>query len=329
MNIIYRIVWNNVTGQFVVASEIAAANTLFNIRLQDRGGEMQYVDALTGEKKTTSLWMRNLGGHQQVRDNSEQIKTETNRYVLQLGGDLATGSLNGTDSLHFGAMAGYGNARSNSDSTVTGYRSQGHTTGYNVGVYGTWYQQAQQQTGAYVDSWLQYSWFNNSVNGDHLPAERYKSNGFTASLESGYSWKLGEDRARNSYFIEPNAQFIWMNVKTDNVIEANGTRVSSQGNGNLQSRLGLRASLKTANEPQKAIYQPYIEANWINNTKNFGSNLNDVSLTSQGQKNIAEMRVGVESKLPSSVNLWGSVGQQMSGNHYRDSNAMLGVKISF
>ncbi|MDY0926871.1 autotransporter outer membrane beta-barrel domain-containing protein [Enterobacter sp. CFBP8995] len=70
-------------------ANIAAANTLFNIRLQDRGGETQYVDALTGEKKTTSLWMRNLGGHQQVRDNSEQIKTETNRYGLTIPRTLA------------------------------------------------------------------------------------------------------------------------------------------------------------------------------------------------------------------------------------------------
>lgn len=310
-------------------ANIAAANTLFNMRLSDRGGETQYVDALTGQKKTTSLWMRNLGGHQQVRDSSSQVKTETNRYVLQLGGDLVSGSFNGTDSLHFGAMAGYGNARSNSDASVTGYRSQGHTTGYNLGVYGTWYQQPELQTGAYVDSWLQYSWFNNSVNGDHLPAERYKSNGFTASLESGYSWKLGEDRAKNSYFITPNAQFIWMGVKANDHTEANGTRVSSQGNGNVQSRVGVRASLKTLGENNQAVYQPYLETNWINNSKNFGSTLNGISMTSEGQKNIGEVRVGVESKLPSTVNLWGSVGQQMGSNDYRDTNAMVGVKVSF
>ena len=310
-------------------ANIAAANTLFTLRLSDRGGETHYVDALTGEKKTTSLWMRNLGGHQQMRDSSGQIKTETNRYVLQLGGDLATGSFTGSDRLHLGAMAGYGNARSNSDSSVTGYRSQGHTNGYNVGVYGTWYQQPEQHTGAYVDSWLQYSWFNNSVNGDHLAAERYKSNGFTYSLESGYSWKVGEDRAKNRYFIEPNAQLIWMDVKADDHTEANGTRVSSQGDGNLQSRVGLRASLKTAGEPNQAVYQPFLEANWINNSNDFGSTLNGVSMTSEGQKNIAEVRVGVESKLPSRVNLWGSVGQQMGSNHYRDTSAMLGVKVSF
>jgi autotransporter family porin len=305
-------------------ANIAASNTLFNLRLHDRGGETQYVDALSGEKKVTSLWMRNLGGHQQVRDSSGQLKTETNRYVLQMGGDLLT-----TNNLHIGAMAGYGNARSNTDSNVTGYRSQGHTTGYNLGVYGTWYQQPEQQTGAYVDSWLQYSWFNNSVNGDHLSAERYQSRGFTASLESGYSWKLGQDRYNNSYFIEPNAQFIWMGVKADDVTEANGTRVTSQGDGNVQSRLGVRTSMKTAGENGQTVFKPYLEANWINNSKTFATSLDGVKVSAQGEKNVAELRVGVDSQLRSNLNLWGSVGQQAGNNHYRDTSAAIGVKLSF
>jgi autotransporter family porin len=323
-------------GQMIVRPEvgnyianIAAANTLFNLRLHDRGGETQYVDALTGEKKLTSLWMRNVGGHQQVRDGSNQLKTETNRYVLQLGGDLAGGSSNGTDSLHLGAMAGYGNARSNTDSNVTGYRSQGHTTGYNLGIYGTWYQQSDQQTGAYLDSWLQYGWFNNSVNGDHLQAEQYKSSGFTASIESGYSWKVGEDGLKNSYFIAPSAQFIWMGVKADDFNEANGTRVSSKGDGNVQSRLGVRASLKTPGETGQTVLTPYVEANWINNSKAFGSTFNGVNMRTQGEKNIGELRVGLDSQLNSDLNLWGSVGQQAGSNQYRDTSAAVGVKISF
>ncbi|MBW2956051.1 autotransporter outer membrane beta-barrel domain-containing protein, partial [Hafnia paralvei] len=43
-------------------ANLAAANTLFNTRLHDRLGETQYVDALTGEKKVTSLWLRQVGG---------------------------------------------------------------------------------------------------------------------------------------------------------------------------------------------------------------------------------------------------------------------------
>lgn len=77
-----------------------AANTLFMTRLHDRLGETQYTDMLTGGKKVTSLWMRNVGGHTRFKDGSGQLKTQSNSYVLQLGGDwhsgVATVSIAGT-----------------------------------------------------------------------------------------------------------------------------------------------------------------------------------------------------------------------------------------
>jgi len=310
-------------------ANMAAAQNMFNLRLHDRGGETQYVDAITGEQKTTSLWMRNVGGHNTSTDSSGQLKTQTNRYLLQIGGDLGKWSVDGDDSLHVGTMAGYGNAQSNTDSTVTGHRSQGEVSGYSLGMYGTWYQNAATQTGAYIDSWAQYNWFNNSVKGDDLPQESYKSKGITASLEGGYKWKVGEDSAKNSYFIEPNAQFVWSNIKANDLTEDNGTQVSSQGNGNVQSRVGVRASMKTHSEKQQPSFQPYIEANWINNTQNAGATLNDVSIDQRGSKNIAEVRAGVDGQLTQRVNLWGNVGQQMGSESYRDTSAMIGVKVSF
>lgn len=40
-----------------------------------------------------------------------------------------------------------------------------------------------------LDSWAQYSWFDNNVKGDDLQGESYKSKGVTASLEMGYAQK--------------------------------------------------------------------------------------------------------------------------------------------
>lgn len=310
-------------------ANMRAVNSMFNLRLQDRGGETLYVDTLTGEKKATSMWLRSVGAHQQSRDNSGQLNTESNRYVMQLGGDLVQGSFNGTDSLHLGAMAGYGNARSKSDAAVTGYHSEGHVNGYSLGLYGTWYQQPETRTGAYVDSWLQYGWFNNSVSGEQLDAEHYKSRGITASLEGGYRWKLGADRFKNSYFIEPNAQLTSMNVKADEVKESNGTRVSSQGAGNLQSRLGVRFSLESAVQKDQTAFSPFIEANWLNNSKTIGSKMDDVAVSSAAGKNVAEVRVGVNSALNNKLNLWGSIGQQAGSNHFSDTSATLGIKYNF
>lgn len=310
-------------------ANMAAARDMFSLRLHDRGGETQYVDAVTGEKKVTSLWMRNLGGHNQSTDSSGQLKTQTNRYVLQLGGDIGKWTFGGEDILHIGTMAGYGNAQSNTDSGVNGLRSQGQVNGYSVGLYGSWYQNEAAQTGAYLDSWAQYGWFNNSVKGDGLTAESYKSQGVSASLEGGYSWKLGEDAAKNSYFIEPNAQLAFSNIKADEVRESNGTQVSSQGNGNVQSHVGVRASMKTPGEGKQAVFKPYLEANWIANSQNTGATMNGVSIEQRGSKNIAEVRGGVDGQLTQRVSLWGNVGQQMGSASYRDTNASVGLKVSF
>lgn len=66
-------------------ANIAAANTMFVTRLHERQGKMQYTDVTTGEQKETSMWMRHEGGHNRWRDGSGQLKTQGNRYVLQMG----------------------------------------------------------------------------------------------------------------------------------------------------------------------------------------------------------------------------------------------------
>lgn len=129
------------------------------------------------------MWMRNVGGHTRSNDASGQLKTQSNRYVLQMGGDIARWSNNDRDRLHLGIMAGYGNNKSNTRSSRSGYSSDGTVDGYSVGAYGTWYANDEDKSGLYVDSWAQYSLFNNTVSGEGLSSEKYKSKGMTASLE--------------------------------------------------------------------------------------------------------------------------------------------------
>ncbi|MBN6046736.1 autotransporter outer membrane beta-barrel domain-containing protein, partial [Citrobacter sp. ku-bf4] len=192
-------------------ANILAANTLFNTRLHDRLGETQYTDALTGEQKVTSLWMRHIGGHNRFRDGSGQISTQSNRYVMQLGGDIAQWSTDGLDRWHLGLMAGYANSKSRSHSSLTGYTSRGEISGYSAGLYGTWYANDADKTGAYVDGWMLYNWFDNTVSGQGLASEKYDSDGITASLEAGYTFRLTESsNGRDSYWLQPKVQVTWM-----------------------------------------------------------------------------------------------------------------------
>ncbi|PHZ21414.1 type V secretion protein A [Yersinia massiliensis] len=314
-------------------ANLAAANNMFVTRLHDRLGETQYIDVLTGEHKVTSLWLRNEGGHNRSRDTSGQLSTQANRYVVQLGGDIAQWSNNDMDRFHLGVMAGYGNSKSTTVSRISGYNAKGSTDGYSLGVYGTWYANNEDKSGLYVDSWVQYSWFDNSVEGQSLAAEEYKSKGITASVESGYTFKVGENATKNAtYFIQPKAQVTWMGVKADDHKEANGTNVSSDGDGNIQTRLGVKAFMNGYSEQDKGkdrVFQPFIEANWIHNTKDFGTTMDNVSVKQDGAANIAELKVGVEGQLNKQVNLWGNVGQQVGNKGYSDTAIMLGVKYNF
>lgn len=322
------------TGSY--AANLMAANTLFNLTLHDRLGETQYTDVLTGEQKVTSLWMRNEGGHQRSKMAGGQNKTLANRYVVQLGGDLAQWTSNGLDRYHLGAMVGYANQKSRTHSSLTGYHSRGQIHGYSTGLYGTWYANEADKSGLYVDSWVQYSWFKNKVNGDELPAEKYNSRGFTASLESGYSFLLGETRTAenmvNSYWIQPQAQAIWMGVKDKKHTEDNGTRVRGKGQNNIQTRLGMKAYMQghsAMDEGKERNFQPFVEASWIHNTKRFGVTMDSVTTKMDGARNIAEIKTGVEGQISQNVNLWGNVAQQVGDKKYSDTQAAIGIKYLF
>lgn len=308
-----------------------AANTLFMTRLHDRLGETQYTDLLTGEKKVTSLWMRNVGGHTRFNDGSGQLKTTANRYVLQLGGDVAQWSTDGLDRWHLGLMAGYGNSQSRSASSLTGYHSRGEVNGYSVGLYGTWYANDADKSGTYVDSWVLYNWFDNKVMGQDQATERYRSSGLTASVEAGYSVKVGES-GRNSYWIQPKAQAVWMDVQADDHRERNGTRVKDETHGNLMTRLGMKAYISGHNamdDGKSRTFQPFIEANWIHNTQTTRIRMDDVSNEMRGTRNIGELKTGVEGQITPQLSVWGNVAQQIGDKGYRDTQGMLGVKYSF
>ncbi|HEP1896468.1 TPA: autotransporter outer membrane beta-barrel domain-containing protein [Kluyvera cryocrescens] len=314
-------------------ANLAAVNSLFATSLHDRLGETHYMDVLTGEKKVTSMWLRNEGGHNRSRDSSGQLSTQANRYIAQLGGDLAQWSSDGSDRYHLGFMAGYANSKSNTRSKISGHHARGMVEGYSAGLYGSWYQNDAYKTGLYVDTQAQYNWFKNTVNGQGLSIEKYDSRGVTASVESGYTFRLGQSSAgTQTYFIQPKVQVTWMGVKAGRHSESNGTMVSGEGDGNVQTHLGVKTFLNghsKLDEGKDRNFQPFAEVNWVHNTHDFGSRMDGDLVKQDGAANIAEMKVGVEGQLSPLFGLWGNVAQQLGNKGYRDTSAMLGGKYSF
>lgn len=311
-----------------------AANSLFLMRLQDRLGETQYIDPQTGKTKVSSIWLRQVGAHGENRDDSGQINSSTNRIVTQLGGDVAQWSQDGYDRYHLGLMAGYAKQNSRSKNSKSHYRADGTIDGYSVGIYGTWFGNAVDKTGAYVDTWVNYSWFDNEVRPQELETTRYKSQGLTASAETGYTFKVGQNSDRSiNYFLQPKAQLIWMNVHSDNFTENQGgssTSISFENKANWQMRLGVRAYLNnTGQDKESGKFEPFVEANWIHNTRNYGVSFNNDYSAINGGKNTGELKLGIESKLSDKFYMWGNVSHQMGTSNYKDSQAMVGIKYTF
>lgn len=313
-------------------ANLANANTLFITRLYERTGNTQYNAA----QKDTRLWMRNEGGHNTWRDGSDQLRTQSNRYVLQMGGDLAQWSSNGNDRWHLGIMAGYGNSHSNTGSVRTGYHSKGSIKGYSVGAYATWYADAESLNGAYLDGQIQYSWFDNHVKGIGLQGESYESDGFTASLEAGYTQKNGEFTGSlgslYGWYVQPQAQVVWMGVKADSLRERNGTLVDSDGNGSVQTRLGVKTWIQGSHKMDEGKYRefrPFVEMNWLHNTRKFSTRMDGVSVYQDGAQNLGEIKTGLEGRLSPNLNIKGNVGVQIGAQGYQDLSAMLNVKYSF
>ncbi|MBS0828126.1 autotransporter outer membrane beta-barrel domain-containing protein, partial [Citrobacter amalonaticus] len=128
------------------------------------------------------------------------------------------------------------------------------------------------------------------VSGQGLASEKYDSDGITASLEAGYTFRLTESsNGRDSYWLQPKVQVTWMDVQADTHIEKNGTRVVDKTDGNLQTRLGVKAYLQghhAMDDGKDRTFQPFIEANWIYNTSSYSVKMDDISNEVKGARNV-------------------------------------------
>ena len=321
-------------GSYV--ANLAAANTLFVMRLNDRAGETRYIDPVTEQERSSRLWLRQIGGHNAWRDSNGQLRTTSHRYVSQLGGDLLTGGFTDSDSWRLGVMAGYARDYNSTHSSVSDYRSKGSVRGYSAGLYATWFADDISKKGAYIDAWAQYSWFKNSVKGDELAYESYSAKGATVSLEAGYGFALnksfGLEAAKYTWIFQPQAQAIWMGVDHNAHTEANGSRIENDANNNIQTRLGFRTFIRTQEKnsgPHGDDFEPFVEMNWIHNSKDFAVSMNGVKVEQDGARNLGEIKLGVNGNLNPAASVWGNVGVQLGDNGYNDTAVMVGLKYKF
>lgn len=307
----------------------AAAATLFNLSLYDRLGNRSQLDS--DRLRQTSLWLRQTGGHNRAYI-ADTLEAQSNRYSVQLGGDLLQlQDENGR--LHIGPMVGYGRQATNIRSTVTRHTTDSAVSGYSIGAYASWFATQANDSGLWLDSWLQYNWFSSSVTGEGLRTENYHTQGVSASLESGYIWKAlerqGDNQRRYGFYLQPHAQVIFNGLKTVRLVEQNGTQVITNKNSNLISRIGIRGWITESKQPGESALQPYVELNWLYNSDPYRVNLNQVDVEQNSGRHLAELKTGVEGKVNDHFQLHGSIALQKGRYHYQDASLMLGGKYHF
>lgn len=303
----------------------SAAMDMFTHSLHDRLGESLFVTGNGQQVNAPSAWIRTFGSRTDSR-SAGQIGQDTWSNGLQLGFDLAN-NLQVQNRWQVGVMAGYGSARTRNQSDGQSTVARSEVDGYSVGLYGTWFADGRPEgTGPYIDTWTQYGWYNNKVNGDGLPEQKYDSTTQAVSVEGGWAFNV-YNTSLMSFFIQPQEQVIYTHYDADDVKEDNGTKVK-MNDGGFSNRLGVRVYGYSADK-QGRQWQPFIEANWLYNGYTDAVKMDSTRLESDTPKHRYEVKAGIEAKLSNQWSLWGNIGTQQGASEYRSVEGGLGVKYSW
>lgn len=123
-----------------------------------------------------------------------------------------------------------------------------------------------------------------------------------------------------------------MNAKADNHYEEDTGTYVKGNHGNVQTRLGVRGYVNNAGvqtSDNKMIIQPYMELNWLHNTKRYRVDMSDAQIWQDGAKNLAEVKVGLEANINKTTSLWFNIAHQFGSHSYRDTGAIIGARFSF
>ena len=302
---------------------------MFQHTLHDRLGEVDFTERQRSEeggKDHQAVWTRVVGRGFDSSTGADQVHSTTRTQLMQIGAELGQWTLDDSRT-HFGVMVGAGQADTNVSSKLIDAKSKGAVDGYSVGIYGTWFADASRPTGLYVDSWLQYGWYDNTVRGDGLGEEHYKSHTLSASVETGYAVDIGHS-AKNAWYLEPQAQVIVSQYKAPKHVESNGTEVEvNQGNG-VTTRLGARAFTRPLDASQKRI-QPFVEMNWWHNGGTQSMSFNGENQSANLASDIYELKIGAQAELAQGWTAWGHVGGQQTRDDQHQAEAQMGIKYSW
>jgi outer membrane autotransporter protein len=288
--------------------------------LHDRQGQTPgRIDA----DADSSSWLR-IAGSNSHRDVIGS-RGRSSRYLVHAGSDVLRFSDGDTGSVHLGAMASYG--RDSNKARGNGLQARGEVEGSSVGLYGTWFDQSETHSGLYVDAWAMYSWLHNTVRGQGLPTERYKSKNTSASVEAGYAFKV-RDSGRSQLYVEPQAQVIAARYRANDHIEHGRTRVHDMDENAITTRLGVRTYgvIELDQDNAGKTFLPYAELNWWHGPSTQDLSLDADAIRDHLPANRYELKLGAESNIGAAISVWGDIGLETGSEGHSARRAQVGIR---
>lgn len=287
-----------------------------NLRAANQAFVMERHGHAGGDGQTLNL--RVIGGDYHYTA-AGQLAQHEDTSTVQLSGDLFSGRWGTDGEWMLGAVGGYSDNQGDSRSNMTGTRADNQNHGYAVGLTSSWFQHGNQKQGAWLDSWLQYAWFNNDVSEHEDGADHYHSSGIIASLEVGYQWLPGR-----GVVIEPQAQVIYQGVQQDDFTAANHARVSQSQGDDIQTRLGLHSEWHTAVGVTPTLDLNYYHDPHATEIEEDGSTISDDTVKQRG-----EIKVGVTGNISQRVSLRGSVAWQKGSDDFAQTAGFLSMTVKW
>ncbi|UXM95628.1 autotransporter outer membrane beta-barrel domain-containing protein [Bartonella sp. HY329] len=187
---------------------------------------------------TTGFWIKMEGGYNKVdpKHSTTDTKFDQNTFRMQAGID-APMIETPNNTLIAGINVQYTRGKANSDWHWSDLKNYGDgtvtTDGYGFGGTLTWYN----DTGFYIDSQTQLTWFNSDLQSKLDNKNLVNGNrgfGYALSAEAGKKIAIG-----NSLNLTPQAQLMYSNIDFKSFNDRYNTRVNLNSADSLQTRIGL------------------------------------------------------------------------------------------
>lgn len=267
-------------------------------------------------------WGRIISGQINSSSASKNVDMDSDYTLVQFGSDLFAVN-DGKQLLQIGLMGSWGDGNTdtigNADPYGKRHSAKGTVTGYSAGVYATWFADGQTREGAYADSWLQYGWYDNDVKSNGMKTKSYDAQRFTASVEAGYNFILGNAENETPLHLTPQAQIAYSRYRVDPLTDSHDTVIDGQNTNQWNSRLGVRASYST--NP----LQPFVELNWLHSSQKQSVHFHDVQISQDKPKNLPELKLGFQGELSKKLSGWARISAQDDFKDYQRFEATAGI----